>query len=144
MPVRCRSRASRSSRKALQSSLIARMHLTLGVVVGVKQVLEMRVEDLVAVCPRRENELFEKPSGMRQVPLGRADARHGLNYVVLRLQGAAKRQAGRPDRLVAIVQTGRGADGGQVFRAQCHSEKGGIDCKVCLWPAGQGPVFRRG
>ena len=43
----------------------------------------------IAAQQRLEQELFEEPAGVRQMPLGRARVRHALHDVVLRLQRLA-------------------------------------------------------
>ena len=62
------------------------MHLADGDVVGVEQVVIVLIEARVVRQVRLENETFEKPRDMREVPLRRADIGHRLYNRVFRLQ----------------------------------------------------------
>ena len=76
-------------------------------VVRVEQVGEERVERPVVGGVRAEQERLEEPTGVREVPLGRAGLGGGLELVVLGLQRLAKPLGGSADGSVA-VQEGAG------------------------------------
>src|SRR6516165_3578614 len=79
-----------------QATLRSRMTRTNGFVVGVEQIGESRVEDPVAWIERGQDERFEKPGRVRQMPFRRADIRHRLDSLVLGRQIDRKRLAGSP------------------------------------------------
>src|SRR5205807_472011 len=57
-----------------------------GVVVGVKEVPKLRMEWTVAFQMSRKQKSFKEPTGMRQVPFGRAGFRAGLHHLVFRAE----------------------------------------------------------
>ncbi len=77
------------------------MPLADGLVVGIEQIAEHRIERLIALEVRLQHEGLEEPGDVRQVPLGGADVRHGLDLLVLGAQRRGQFQALRPNRLEA-------------------------------------------
>ncbi len=61
------------------------------IIVGIEQVGEIVVPRGIAGASLRQDEGLEKPSGMGQVPAGRAGIRHGLDDVILNCQRRTKR-----------------------------------------------------
>ena len=64
------------------------------IVVGIEQHLEGRVEFLIAVDMGDQDEGFEKPIGMREMPFRRTHVRHRLNLLVFRRQRCGQSGAG--------------------------------------------------
>ena len=60
------------------------------VVIGVKQRFELRIEAAIALEVLAQDEGFEKPTGMGEVPFRRTGVVHGLNAVVFDLKWAAE------------------------------------------------------
>src|SRR5437763_8531532 len=52
-------------------------------VIGVEQIGERRVESAIYRIERAKQKRLEKPAGVRQMPLRRADVRHRLDRLVL-------------------------------------------------------------
>ena len=73
-----------------QAALWPGMHLSRRVVIGVEQVVVLVTEAPIARVERLENEAFEKPRDVCEVPLGRADVGHGLHDGVLGLERVAE------------------------------------------------------
>ena len=62
----------------------------------------------VAAVKLRQDEMFEKPGRMRQVPLDRADIRHALHDEILRFQMPAQQHGGRANGHEACRQCCQG------------------------------------
>ncbi len=77
-------------------------------VVGIEEIVEPRVEDLVAGEARRQQERLPEPGGVRQVPLGRAGVRHRLRQLVLGREAAGQSLGGLANRPVAVHGGGWG------------------------------------
>ena len=82
----------------------ARMPLADGLVVGIEQISEIGIEDLVAGEMRHEQEGLEEPGDVPQVPLRGAGVGHGLDLLVLGAQGRCQPLARRPHRRIASGQ----------------------------------------
>ncbi len=76
-----------------QAPLRARMHRADRLVIGIEQVLPLRMQRHVTGLPR-EQELFKEPCGVRKVPLDRAGIRHGLHHRVLGCERPAPGESG--------------------------------------------------
>src|SRR6266404_2181612 len=74
-----------------QPALGSRMTRTGGLIIGVEEVGEGRVEDPIARVEPSEDERLEEPGRMREMPLCRADIRHRLDRLILRRQIGGKR-----------------------------------------------------
>jgi len=105
-------------RRARQkASLGARMARADRLVIGIEQVGEGRVERPVGGIERRQDKGLEKPAGVRQMPLCRADIGHRLDRLVLGRQVGGEPFAVAADRgkalacRRAIVVTRRQLDG---------------------------------
>src|SRR5262249_13997950 len=86
------------------AALRPRVTVADGVVVGVVQVRVAWIRRLVIRHVRLQQEGFEKPAHVRQVPLGRTAVRHGLDDVVLDRKGCAQRFREVADLLVTLDQ----------------------------------------
>ncbi len=78
-----------------QAALRARVAWPNGVVIRVEEIAEGRIEHAVTRQMRREDELLEKPGGVRQMPFGRAGVGHGLHGAVGIAQPLHQRHAAR-------------------------------------------------
>src|SRR5690606_8894784 len=70
----------------------ARVHAPDGLVVGVEQVVEARVELAVAGREIAQHEALEEPRDVREVPLRRTDVGHRLHDGVLDAERFAERE----------------------------------------------------
>ena len=73
-----------------QPSLRARMKRAEGLVIGIEQVLEARMERKVAGRERLQQKSLEEPRDVGEVPLGRARFEHALHLVVVHRERRAK------------------------------------------------------
>ncbi len=78
-----------------QAALRARVARADGFVIRVEEIAEGRIEHAVARQMRREDELLEKPGGVRQMPFGRTGVGHGLHGAVGIAQPLHQRHAAR-------------------------------------------------
>jgi len=92
------------------ATLRARMPRASRHVVGVEQIRELRIEDLIARQMRHQQKLFKKPGRVGAMPLRRAGIGHRLNNLVFRIQRrgatfrlAAERVKGLRPRCPRIV-----------------------------------------
>src|SRR5215475_15292926 len=81
------------------------MHIARSIVIGIK-----KVSVLWNFCPVSPDEFFqdksfEKPRGMREMPFGRADVRHGLHDAILGFETNTKRIGELSDLMEAIPQS---------------------------------------
>ena len=107
-----------------------------GLVVGVEEVVEVRLKHLVPRHMGLQHQCLEKPGGVDQVPLGWAGVRHGLDALVFRRQRLRQDQTVGTDFAVTQSQRscrvglGQGEDQGdsretglptvQVWRTPCR------------------------
>ncbi len=84
-----------------QAPLGSGMPLAHGLIVGVEQIAEHRVERLVALQVGLQQEGLEEPGHVRQVPLGGTDIGHGLDLLVFGAEWRRQRQAFGAHRLKA-------------------------------------------
>ena len=84
-----------------QPALRTLVHAPHGLVIGIEQVFEIRMKRAIAGQQLLEQELFEEPAGVREMPLGRARVRHALHDEILRLQRRADFQRDATDVRVA-------------------------------------------
>src|ERR1700704_701392 len=68
------------------ATLRARMPRASRHVVGIEQIRELWIEDLIARQMRHQQKLFKKPGRVGAMPLGRAGIGHRLNNLVFRIQ----------------------------------------------------------
>src|SRR5262245_20684887 len=87
------------------------MHRPDGLVIRVEKVVIALVEQRVVRHVRLQDERFEKPRGVREMPFRWTDVRHALHDIVLGLQGFADRERGRTDLAVCCGRR-RGVDSG--------------------------------
>src|SRR5438477_2968449 len=73
-------------------------------VIGIEKLLEGRIKAFVAGNVLAQNESFEKPSGMREMPLGWARIRHGLQHLVFSRKWLRESQRGCPDFAVSLTK----------------------------------------
>ena len=66
-------------------------------IVGIEEVAELRVEELIAVEVRGEQKIFEEPGGVGQMPLRGTRVGHGLDYLVLRCEPFREPFSQRPN-----------------------------------------------
>ena len=78
-------------RTGQQPTLGPRMARTGGLVIGVEEVGESRVENPVFRLEPGQDESLEEPGGMREVPLCGADVRHRLDRLILGRQIGGQR-----------------------------------------------------
>ena len=90
------------------AALGARMLVAHGVVVGIEQDLEMRIERTVSGEVRGQHKGLEKPAGVRQMPLGRAGIGHRLQRAVLRRQGFGEGERSLADLMKALGKVAAG------------------------------------
>ena len=83
-------------------------------VVRVEEVGVARVHRPVPGDEARQHEGLEEPGGVREVPLGRARLRHGLDELVLDGQGSGEGGRGRAHERVLPSQRRRAGDGPDV------------------------------
>ena len=81
------------------------MHIARSIVIGIE-----KVSVLWNFCPISPDEFFqdksfEKPRGMREMPFGRADVRHGLHDAILGFETNTKRIGELSDLMEAIPQS---------------------------------------
>ncbi len=93
------------SRPRQKPALRPRVARTDRLVVRVKQVAEVRVEFVIAPGEAAQQEGFEKPGHVCEMPLGRADIRHRLDRLVLRRQRRGQLLAIAPHRREALAQS---------------------------------------
>ena len=67
------------------------MHIASGVVVRIKKISVLRNFSAISRKELFQNERLEKPGGMGEVPLGRADVGHRLDDAIFRLKPRAQR-----------------------------------------------------
>jgi hypothetical protein len=72
-----------------QAALRPRVHEPNSLVVGVEQVFVVGIKRLVAAQRRLQQELFEEPARVREVPFEGARVRHALHDVVFALERRA-------------------------------------------------------
>src|SRR6516165_2351247 len=72
------------------------------VVIRIEKIAKCGMKYAIASKMFVENKRLEKPSGVRQVPLGGTGIRHGLQAMILNRQGRADSPRHPPDRLVLI------------------------------------------
>src|SRR6266705_87991 len=80
-----------------QPAQIPPMHSAGCVVVGIKKVSVFRNDVVIARHPFFQNESFEKPGGMREMPLGRTDLGHRLHDAVFGFEVSGKTRREIPD-----------------------------------------------
>ena len=78
--------------------------LSEALVVGVEDEVIPRMISPIVLCKTFQDHALEEPGGVTQMPLGRADVRHGLNHVVLGAEGLTEIPGGLPDRLKSAPQ----------------------------------------
>ena len=66
------------------------MHIAGGVIVGIEKIGVLRDFGAVALHPGFEDEGFEKPARVGEMPFRRADVRHRLHDVIFRFEVPAK------------------------------------------------------
>ena len=76
--------------EALATAARPRVHLAGREVVGIEQVVVAIVDGGVIAAVLAQDELFEEPGDVGEVPLGRTDVGHGLHDGVLRRERLAK------------------------------------------------------
>ena len=86
-----------------QAAMGSRMARAERLVVGIEQVLEARIERLVATGVRRQQDGLEKPARVRQMPLGRTRFGHRLNALVFRAQRRDARHGFRANHAVVLA-----------------------------------------
>src|SRR5690606_24860434 len=82
-------------------------HRAHGVVVGVEQMAEGFVPEPVAWREGVQDELFEEPGRVREMPFRRARVGHRLHDVVLDRERLAERARPGPDVRIAFAHAGR-------------------------------------
>src|SRR3954471_10386088 len=87
------------------------------VVIGVEQKRKVLVEQAVSGEVRLEDERLEKPTRMREVPLGGTCLRHRLHHLIFCREGVGDGLSGAANRGVALKQR-QGVAG----RKQCNGE----------------------
>ncbi len=92
----------------------ARLSIAQGLVIGVEQVLERRIERFAP--PRQEQEGLEEPGRVSQMPLGRARVRHRLGAHVLGRQRCGQRP-------------GHGANVGEAFTQMSAADINSLNSK---------------
>src|ERR1700737_4832406 len=75
------------------------------VIIGIENVRIAFIKCRVTGQTRSQYECFEEPTGMGQMPLGRADLRCGLNHEILGLQWLAEELGGPPDPAKRVFQS---------------------------------------
>lgn len=85
----------------------AGMPVTFGLVVGVEEIAELRVEGPVAGLELLQDEGLEEPGRMRQMPFGGTGVFHGLHHLVFRRQVGHQclRQGARRDQVLPKRRT---------------------------------------
>ena len=73
----------RKRRAGQQATLRARVARPQRFVIRIEQVSEGIIKHLVAGQVRQQHHVFKKPTGVRQMPFGRAGVGHGLHALVL-------------------------------------------------------------
>ena len=87
-----------------QSPQIAPVHVTRSVVVRIEEIRVFRNFGTVFRQEFFEDKCFEKPGGMRQMPLGGADVGHGLHDAIFRFKVRAQRIGKIPSLMKTIAQ----------------------------------------
>ena len=109
--------------------LRAGMAIPLAVIIAVEQIMISRVENLIPRHMVAQDEGFEKPCGMRQMPFGGRRIGHRLDRGVGIRQRRGKRQHPRPrDRILLRKHIGRES-------LRCHD---------CLYHVADGGTGQRG
>jgi hypothetical protein len=72
-----------------QTALRPLVHAAYGLVVGVEEIFEVRMERAIPGEQRLQQELLEEPAGVCEVPLRGARVRHALHHVVFDLERLA-------------------------------------------------------
>ena len=89
-----------------QSAARSAMAFAHGVVIRVEQKVVLRKGRNVAFVPGLKQKGFEEPTGVGQMPFGGRGVRHGLDHVVLRLQGFAEQMRKLPGAKVQVHERG--------------------------------------
>lgn len=100
-----------------QASLMAGMPSPDSVVVRVEEVAELRMENFIPLAMGTEQEGFEEPGRVGQVPLGRAAVGHRLGTTIFRFEIADEALAEFPDGRV-VVRCGHGTGRGDRISSQ--------------------------
>ena len=87
-------------------------HVAEGVVVGVEEPVEVRVEVLVVGEEFAQDEGLKEPGGVGEVPLGGAGLRTGLDHDVFRRERGGEGEGGGADGAVTVEQRGSRSGGG--------------------------------
>ena len=95
-----------------QTALRARVTRPQSFVIRVEKICKRIVKHLIARQVRQQHDVFKKPTGVRQMPFGRAGVRHGLHALILCAQRRGELQS---------VLTYSGVAGGQrIHRHSAH------------------------
>ena len=81
---------SRYAGPGQQAAAVPRVHFPPRLVIGVKEVVILLIEDLVSGAMNQQYELFEEPGRVCQMPFCRADAGHRLHNEILNFECPAQ------------------------------------------------------
>ena len=80
------------------------MHVARSVIVGIEKVSVLWNFCAISREEFFQDKSFEKPRGMREVPFGRTDVRHGLHDAIFGFETSTQRIREIPDLMKAIAQ----------------------------------------
>ena len=80
-----------------QAAQIAPVHVAGGIVIGIKQISVLWDLGAIGHQPFLQNERFEKPGCMGEVPFRRADVGHRLHDAIFRREALAKSRSEIPN-----------------------------------------------
>ena len=80
------------------------MHVASSVIIGIEEVSVLWNFCAISRDEFFQDKRFEKPSGMREVPFGRTNVRHGLHDAIFRFEISTQRVGEFSDLMKAIAQ----------------------------------------
>ena len=75
------------------------MHHPCGVIIRIEEEVKAVIENAVSGQKWLEHEMLEKPGGVGQVPLGRADIRHALDHEIFGFEAPAQFYGSRSNHM---------------------------------------------